>query len=87
MTITLKCIQCSIKENQVVSERFFKTLKNSIYKNMTAVLKNVYIDKLNEIVDKYNNIYNGKVKMNPASIKSCTYIDYGFEHNDKDLKL
>ena len=87
MTITLKCIQCSIKENQVVSERFFKTLKNSIYKNMTAVLKNVYIDKLNEIVHKYNNIYDGKVKMNPVSIKSYTYIDYGFEHNDKDLKL
>ena len=37
-----------------VAERFVTTLKNNIYKYMTSILKNVYIDKLHEIVIKYN---------------------------------
>ena len=41
----------------VVAERFIRTLKSKIYKHMTSVLKNVYIDKLNDIVDEYNNTY------------------------------
>ena len=39
----------------VVAERFIRTLKNKIYKHMTAISKNVYFDVLNDIVDKYNN--------------------------------
>ena len=39
----------------VVAERFIRTLKNKIYKHMTAVLKNVYFDVLNDIVDEYTN--------------------------------
>ena len=39
----------------VVAERFIRTLKNKIYKHMTAVSKNVYIDVLNDIIDNYNN--------------------------------
>ena len=42
----------------VVAERFTKTLKTKIYKCMTSVLKNVYIDKLDDNVNKYNNIYH-----------------------------
>ena len=42
----------------VVAERFIRTLKNKIYKHMTAILKNVYFDVLNDIVDKYNNTYH-----------------------------
>ena len=41
----------------VVAERFIRTLKNKIYKHMTAVSKNVYIDKLDDIVNKYNSTY------------------------------
>ena len=41
----------------VVAERFIRTLKNKIYKHMTAISKNVYFDVLNDIVDKYNNTY------------------------------
>ena len=41
----------------VVAERFVRTLKNKIYKHMTAVSKNVYFDVLDDIVDKYNNTY------------------------------
>ena len=40
----------------VVAERFIRTLKNKIYKYMTSMSKNVYIDKLDDIVNEYNNI-------------------------------
>ena len=39
----------------VITERFIRTLKNKIYKYMTSVSENVYIDKLDDIVNKYNN--------------------------------
>ena len=42
----------------VVAERFIKTLKNKIYKHVTAVSKNVYFDVLNDIVNKYNNTFH-----------------------------
>ena len=41
----------------VVAERFIRTLKSKIYKYMTSISKNVYIDKLDNIVDEYNNTY------------------------------
>ena len=41
----------------VVAERFTRTLQNKIYKYMTSISKNVYIDKLDDIVNEYNNIY------------------------------
>ena len=40
----------------VVAERFIRTLKNKIYKHMAAVSKNVYIHKLDDTVNEYNNI-------------------------------
>ena len=43
------------ERKSVVAERFIKTLNNNIYKYMTAILKNVYTDKLGNIVYKYNN--------------------------------
>ena len=39
----------------VVAERFVRTLKSKIYKYMTSISKNMYIDKLDHIVDEYNN--------------------------------
>ena len=48
-----------------VAERFIKTLKTKIYKYMTSVSKNVYIDKLDAIVDEYNNAYHRTIKMKP----------------------
>ena len=52
-------------------ERFIWTLKNKIYKYMTSILKNVYIDKykLDEIVNKYNNTYHKTIKMKPVDVK------------------
>ena len=54
---------------------------------MTVVPKYIYIDKLNEIVDKYNKTYYGTVKLKPDDVKPGKYINYDVEHNDKDLKL
>ena len=71
----------------VVAERFIRTLKNKIYKYMTSISKNVYIDKLDDIVKKYNNIYHKSIKMKPVDVKDNTYIDFKKEVNDKNLKF
>ena len=39
----------------VVAERFIRTLKNKLYKHMTATGKNVYYDVLDDVVNEYNN--------------------------------
>ena len=64
-----------------------RTLKNKIYKYMTSISKNAYIDKLDDIVRKYNNTYHTSIKMKPVNIKDNTYIDFKKEVNDKDLKF
>ena len=71
----------------VVAERFIRTLKNKIYKYMTTISKNVYIDKLDDIVDEYNNTYHKTIKMKPIGVKDNTYIDFGKEVNNKDPKF
>ena len=71
----------------VVPERFIRTLKNKIYKQMTAVSKNVYLDVLDDIVDKYNNTYNITIKMKPIDVKSDSYAEYNFNSNEKDSKF
>ena len=60
----------------VVAERFIRILKNKILKCMTAISKNVYIDKLDDMVDEYNNTYHRKIKMKPIDVKDNTYIDF-----------
>ena len=54
---------------------------------MTSVSKNVYIEKIDDIVDDYNNTYHRTIKMKPASVKDNTYIDFKREVNDKDPKF
>ena len=71
----------------VAAERFSRTLRNIIYKYMTSIPKNVYIDKLDDVVNKYNNTYHRTTKMRLVDVKSSTYIDSSKEINDKDLKL
>ena len=73
--------------NSVAAERFIRTLKNKVYKYMTAISKDVYIDKLDDIVNEYNNIYHRIIKMKPVDIKDNTYIDFEKENNDKDIKI
>ena len=71
----------------VVAERFIRTLKNKISKYMTAISKNVCINKLDDIVKKYNNNYHTTIKMKPVDVKDNTYIDVKKEINDKDPKF
>ena len=70
-----------------VAERFIRTLKSKIYKYMTSMSKNVYIDKLDDIVDKYNNTYHITIKMKPIDVKDNTYINTNKEINNKDPKF
>ena len=51
------------------AERFFRTLKNKIHKHMTSISKRVYIDKLDDIVNKYYNSYHSTIKMKPVDVK------------------
>ena len=71
----------------LVAEGFITTLKNKIYKYMTSLSKSVYIDKLDNIVNKYNNTYHRKIKMKPVDVKSSTDIDFDKENNEKDPKF
>ena len=71
----------------VVAERFIRTLKGKIYKYMTSISKNVYTDKLNAIVNKYNNTYHTTIKMKPIDIKDNTYINTNKEINYKYPKF
>ena len=69
-------IEMHSKHNEgkyVIAERFIRTLKNRIYEHITSVSKIVYIDKLYDIVNKYNNIYHRTIKMKPVDVKSNTY--------------
>ena len=54
---------------------------------MTSVSKNVYIDKFDEIINKYNNAYHTMIKMKPVDVKSNTYISSSKEINVEDPKF
>ena len=73
----------------VVAKRFIRTLKTKIYKYMTSLLKNAYIDKLDDIMSEYNNTYHRTIKMKPVDVKDNTYIDSMelSRSNDKDPKF
>ena len=51
-----------------VAERVIKTLKSRVQKQMTSISKNLYIDKLDGIVNKYNNAYRRTIKMNLVDV-------------------
>ena len=68
--------------NEVIAERFIRTLKNKIYKYM-----NEMHDELDDIVNKYNNTYHSTIKVKPVDVKSKTYIDSSKEINNNDPKF
>ena len=70
----------------VVAKRFIRTLKNKIYKHMTSLSKNVYIDKL-DIVNEYNNTYHKSIKMKSVDFTSGNYVEYNVNFSDKDPKF
>ena len=75
------------ERKSVVAERFIRTLKSKIYKHMTSISKNVYIDKLDDIVNEYNNTYHTTIKMKLIDVKDNTYINTDKEINNKDSKF
>ena len=60
----------------IVAERFIRTLITKIYKYMTSTSKNVYINKLDDIINEYNNTYHRTIKMKPTDVKDNKYIDF-----------
>ena len=64
----------------VVTERFIRTLKNKIYKYISSIPKNVYTDKFDDIITKYNNTYHSTIKTKLVGVNSSTYV-----YSSKDI--
>ena len=71
----------------VAAGRFIRILKNKINKYMTSVSKNVYIDKLDDLVNKYNDKYYDTMKMKSVDVQSSRYIDFNAGKMIKILNL
>ena len=71
----------------VVAERFIRTLKNKLYKHMTATGKNGCYDVLDDVVNKYNNTKHSTIKMKPIDVKDTNKRVYIDEHNEKDSRF
>ena len=71
----------------VVVGRFIRTLKNKLYKHMTAINKNAYYDVLDGIVNKYNNTKHSTIKMKPKDVKNDNNRVYIDEHNKKSTRF
>ena len=69
----------------VVVEKLIRTFKNKIHKHMTSISKDVHVDKLGEILNKYNNI--SIIAQKSVDGKNDRYIDSGIKSYDKDLKF
>ena len=68
----------------VVAERLIITLRNTICKYMTSISKNMYINKLDSIVNKHSNTYYSTMKIKSVDVKSRTYIDFDKKTNKED---
>ena len=75
------------EENPVSAERFKRILKNKIYIYMGWISKNVYIDSLDDIVNKYKTTNHSTIKVKTVDVKPSIYIDFCNEINDKNPKL
>ena len=66
---------------------FIRILKNKIFKHMTTISKNVYIDVLNDTVSKYNNTVHRTIKMKPIDVTGDSYVEYNEDFNKKGPKF
>ena len=69
------------ERKSVVAERFIRTLKNKIFKHMTAVSKNVCFGVLDDIVNKCNNTVHRSIKMKEIYVASDSYVEYNEDSN------
>ena len=70
----------------VVVERFIRTLKNKLYKHMTATSKNVYYNVLDDILNEYNNTRHSAIKMKPKDVGNVNKRVYIDEHNKRSAR-
>ena len=78
------------EEKSAVAEKFLKTLKNKIDKYVTSISKNVQINKVDDVVNKYNNTYHPRTtRMKRVDVKSSAYIDssQGIINWDPEFKV
>ena len=75
------------KGKSVVAESFIRTLKNKIFKHMTATPKNIYFDALHDIVNKYNNPVHRTIEIKPIDTTSESYAEFNEDSNKKDSKF
>ena len=75
------------KGKSAIAEWFIRTLKNKIFKHMTAISRNIYFDVLDDIVKKRNNTVHRTIKMKPVDVTSNSYAEYNEDSNEKDPKL
>ena len=66
-----------------VAERLIRTLKNKIFKHMTAISKNIYFGVLDDIINKCNNTVHRSIKMKPIDVTSDSYAEYNEDLNKK----
>ena len=66
-----------------VAERFIKTLKNENFKHMTTISKNVYVDVLDDIVNKYNKTVHKTIQIKPIDVTNDSYVEYNEDSNKK----
>ena len=74
-------------EHLLLLKYLLEPQKNKIYKYITSISKNVYIDRKDDIVDKYNYTYHAIIKIKPLNLTSSTHVDCGKENNDKGPKF
>ena len=74
-----------IEGKSVVAERFIRTLKSKIFKQIIS--KNVYFDVLDNIVNKYNNTVHRSIKMKLIDVTSDSYAEYNEDSNENNLKF
>ena len=66
-----------VKENpDKKKKKIIRTLKIKFYKYMTLILKDVYIDKLVEVANKYDNTYHRTINMKPVDVNQSSYIEF-----------
>ena len=75
------------ERKSVAAERFIRTLKNKLYKHMTATGKSIYYDVLDDVVNKYNNTKHITINMKPIDVKDNNKRVYIDEHNEKDSRF
>ena len=75
------------KGKSAVAERLIRSLKNKIFKHMTAISKKVDFDVLDDIVNKYNNTVHKTIKTKPIDVTDDSYAEYNEDFNKKDPKF